>query len=298
MKTPMGWNSGPGAGKPGLGRPGFTLIELLVVIAIIAILASLLLPALIMSRMKAQGAYCLGNMKQLAVAWEMYSHDYNDFLAPNSDPLDSNAGKEPESPGWVAGVMNTLSDPQSLSENTNTDMLVGAYYAQFGSIGPYTRNPGVYHCPGDRSTVTIEGATYARVRSVSMNGWVGYDTRDWAEPAAPPLYRLNYRMSDLRMPGPAETWVFIDERQDSINDGWFAVDMVNQGGSAELVDIPASYHNHAGNLAFADGHAQPHKWVDPRTDPPMILGVKAPQQYCPNSSDVSWLQSHTTGLDQ
>src|SRR5579862_9133909 len=67
------------------GISAFTLIELLVVIAIIAILASLLMPALVVSKMKAQGSYCLGNLKELSLGWEMYSQDFNDFLAPNSD---------------------------------------------------------------------------------------------------------------------------------------------------------------------------------------------------------------------
>src|ERR1041384_2241201 len=135
-----------GAGKR--FRGAFTLIELLVVIAIIAILASLLLPALVMAKVKAQGTYCLGNMKQMALAWSMYSHDYSDFLAPNSDL--GNEGKDLDNPAWVAGTMSYSTDPVALSEDTNIDFLVGPDYAQFGSLGPYTKNPGIYHCPGDK----------------------------------------------------------------------------------------------------------------------------------------------------
>jgi prepilin-type processing-associated H-X9-DG protein len=272
------------------------LIELLVVIAVIAILASLLMPAFLMARMKAQGTYCLGNVKQMQVAWSMYSQDFNDYLAPNSDY--GNEGKDLDNPAWVAGTMSYLTDPVSLSECTNTDFLVGPDYTLFGSIGPYTRNPAVYHCPADKSRVNIEGNLYGRVRSLSMNGWVGFDTRDWMQPPAPPNFKLNYKMSDLQSPGPAETWIFIDEREDSINDGWFAVDMVNQGGGARLVDIPAAYHNRAGTISFADGHCQLKKWVDPRTTPPMIQGLRAQQQYCPNNPDVSWLQNRTTGTQR
>ena len=281
---------------PARAKAAFTLIELLVVIAIIAILASLLLPALMIAKMKAQGTYCLGNMKQMQVAWNMYSHDFGDFLAPNSDF--GNEGKDEDNPAWVAGTMSYLTDPTSLSECTNTDFLIGPDYAQFGSLGQYTKNPAIYHCPGDKSQVVIEGASYARVRSISMNGWVGYDTRDWLQPPQPPNYKLNYRMSDMQNPGPAGTFVFIDEREDSINDGWFAVDMVNQGPSAQLVDIPSAYHNHAGTLTFADGHAQLRKWVDPRTMPPMLMGVRIQRQYCPNNADVDWIQNHTTGIDR
>ncbi|HEV2209327.1 MAG TPA: type II secretion system protein [Verrucomicrobiae bacterium] len=278
-------------------QPGFTLIELLVVIAIIAILASLLLPALVVAKMKAQGAYCMGNLKQLTTAWAMYSHDYSDFLAPNSDL--GNEGKDLDNPAWVAGNMSYSTDAASLSDDTNTDLLVGQGYAAFGSLGPYSRSAGIYHCPADHSQVTYNGLTYVRVRTMSMNGWVGYDTRDWGEPAAPPLYKLNFKMGDLQQPGPADTWVFLDEREDSINDGWFAVDMVHQGASAMLVDIPGSYHNHAGSISFADGHAEIHKWRDPRTYPPMLTGVPVVKnQSCANDPDIAWLQSHTTGLQQ
>jgi len=272
---------------------GFTLIELLVVIAIIAIIASLLLPALVIAKMKAQGTYCVGNYRQMMLAWSMYSHDYNDYLAPNSDF--GNEGKDLDNPAWVAGTMSYLTDPVSLSENTNTDFLIGPDYAQFGSLGPYTKNASLYHCPGDKSQVIADdGTVYKRVRSISMNGWVGYDTRDWLQPAVPPNFKLNFKMTDLGQPGPASTFVFIDEREDSINDGWFAVDMVNPG---ILVDIPAAYHNRAGTMGFADGHAQIKKWVDSRTTPPLHPGVRSQQQYVPNDPDVSWIQEHTTGLN-
>jgi len=276
---------------------GFTLVELLAVIAIIAILASLLLPVLVRAKTKAQGAYCLNNLKQMQLGWTMYSHDYSDYLAPNSDF--GNEGKDLDNPAWVAGNMSYALDPASLSDDTNTDLLVGQSYAMFGSLGQYTRNPAVYHCPGDKSVVRADGIAYVRVRSIAMNGWVGFDTRDWGEPADPPYYRLNTKMNNLQNPGPSDTWVFIDEREDSINDGWFAVDMINQGPQARWVDIPAAYHNNAANLSFADGHAETRKWIDPRTMPPMGSGVPVVKpQFCPNNPDVGWLQSHTTGLAQ
>jgi len=272
------------------GNLAFTLIELLVVIAILSILASLLLPALVTARMHAQTAQCTANFRQLQLAWAMYNLEYPDFLAPNSDY--GNEGKDIDNPAWVADKMTFGTDAVSMNENTNLDYLVGPAYASFGSLGPYTKNPKIYHCPADHSAVLgVE-----RVRSISMNSWVGFDTRDWMQPASPPLYKLNFRMSDLVHPGPADTFVFIDEREDSINDGWFAVDMADQGANAMWIDLPASRHNHGAVLSFADGHCEYKKWLEASTDPPLVMGTTfASPLACPNSRDIAWLQAHTTG---
>jgi prepilin-type N-terminal cleavage/methylation domain-containing protein/prepilin-type processing-associated H-X9-DG protein len=272
----------------------FTLIELLVVIAIISILASLLLPVLVMAKTKAQGTYCLSSFNQMQLAWLMYNHDNSDFLAPNSD--NGNQGQDLENLAWVAGKMTFGTSPPEIDEDTNTVYMVGPQFEAFGSLGPYTKNPKIYHCPGDRSAVTFNGSSYDRVRSLSMNGWVGFNTRDWMQPSSGSLYKVNFKMGDLVNPGPSMTWVFIDEREDSINDGWFAVDMVNRGPNSMWVDIPASRHNHGSSLSFADGHCESKKWMDPRTNPPLAPGSTFSHSlYCPDNADISWLQQRTTG---
>ncbi|HEX9048760.1 MAG TPA: prepilin-type N-terminal cleavage/methylation domain-containing protein [Verrucomicrobiae bacterium] len=271
---------------------GFTLIELLVVIAIIAILASLLLPALVMAKLKAQTAQCTSNFKQVSLGWMMYNSDFPDYLAPNSDAGPGSHGQDPEDPSWVAGNMTlTASSPSELDECTNLAYLVGTQFEPFGSLGIYTKNGRLYRCPADKSMVSYNGGSYDRVRSISMNGWVGFGTRDWMQPAGG-AFKLNYKMGDMINPAPAQTWVFIDERENSINDGWFAMDMADQGSSAMWVDLPAIRHNRGAVLSFADGHSEYKKWLDGLT----ISAALNPNTAAPNSQDIAWLQQRTTGM--
>ncbi len=83
------------------------------------------------------------------------------------------------------------------------------------------------------------------------------------------------------------TWVLIDENPWSINDGWFVSDP-NQ--PTHWVDIPASYHNNAGGLSFADGHAEIHKWTDPAILNTRNTDVTA----TPGNPDILYLEQRST----
>ena len=244
----------------GMGRRkitrAFTLIELLVVIAIIAILAGLLLPALARAKSKGQHAVCLSNLKQLDLAWLLYAGDFDDNLVWND--LTSNGS------GWVRGIIDY--NPGN-PHNTNLEGLMDPKYAK---LAPYTQSPGIYRCPADKSTVKTRGKIMPRVRSVSLSQAMN-SRDDWLSFITKRRYHVFRKLSDINVMGHSNAYNFINEHPDSINFGDLAVAM-NDGVAHTriyIIDYPASNHNGAGTISFADGHVEPHKWLDERTTPPV-----------------------------
>ena len=93
-------------------------------------------------------------------------------------------------------------------------------------------------------------------------------------------------------------FVLLDEREDCINDGWFAVSMngyPDQAANYYIRDFPASYHNNAAGFSFADGHSEVHKWLDGRTMPPIVKGQSTMRGVAsPNNRDLPWLMDRTS----
>ena len=245
-------------------RHGFTLIELLVVIAIIAILASLLLPALARAKGKAEAVACLSNTKQLMLGWLLYTEDNDGKMPPKLYPN-----------GAIWG------NP----ENTNTPLLLDPNQSLLGS---YIKSPGVYKCPSDRYP---DPATGKRLFSLSANAFLGGIGVTILNEIPGRTYKPKgvIKITNLQRPGPAMTFVTLDEHPDSIDDAVFHSVGGASLGNAEFRNVPASYHYSGGaNFSFVDGHAEIHKWRDSRT----IIGVKYTKIgniKVPGSRDYEWL---------
>ena len=234
---------------------GFTLVELLVVIAIIAVLAAMLLPALSRAKGKAQGIYCLNNVKQLTLEWLLYADDHNGRLVYN---LGGDALTRKPAPKTNQNWVNDVMDWEVSDDDTNVAGITQA------ALGPYVNNAvACYHCPSDHalSVVQREAGWSSRIRSYSMNAMVG-------DAGALTTNGFNVNNPDYvqffslaSIPLPSDIFVFLDEHPDSINDGYF----VNKAYSNEWLDLPASYHNGAGSFSFADGHAEAHRWLSDLT---------------------------------
>lgn len=258
---------------------GFTLIELLVVIAIIAVLASLLLPALSRAKERGRLAQCVNNFKQLQLAWQMYADDNADE-APWCGALDwvdwIRAGD-----GWPVAILGTLSYAPDNPDNFNTDYLLNPKYS---ALANYVHSAKLYKCPSDRSTALRHGTPTPRVRSYSYNAdWGNGSTGGW---------RLGHeKLYTAQKLSSAMT--FIEQHEDSLGYDWFqlpwfANPQIRPGNW--FGDIPAGRHNRACAVAFADGHVESHKWIDPRTIPP-VLGKDQhyPQSAFADNPDLAWL---------
>jgi prepilin-type N-terminal cleavage/methylation domain-containing protein/prepilin-type processing-associated H-X9-DG protein len=261
---------------------GFTLIELLVVIAIIAILAGMLLPALARAKTKAQGIACINNGRQMMTAWRLYVDEHQERLP--------SAWRGPGD--WITGDLD-FNGGNSSNWDLERDIKKSPLWPYCGGAA------GIWKCPADKSTVIptsgpFKGRPTPRVRSISMNAWFnGADASDFG-----PGFRVYKKFSDLTDPGPTMTWAFVDEREDSINDGEFVVGMTgypDKPAQWKIVDFPASYHGEAAGFAFADGHSEIKKWRDRRTMPVLRRGQSLGlNQGSPNNPDAFWMMERTT----
>lgn len=253
---------------PAQRPPGFTLIELLVVIAIIAILAAMLLPSLSRAKANAQATGCANNIRQLITAWLMYVDDNNGSLVNNSSTADTRSYRQ----SWV----NNIQDWGASVENVDPSFILS------GKLAPLVANNlSVYKCPSDQSMAQ----NGPRLRSISLNAMMGDPlikpnrfNPDWTQ-----FYKI------VQIPRPSNFYTFLEEHPDTINDGYF----MNTWNDIKWGNLPASYHNGSGNLAWADGHLERHRWGADTVRPAVQGGAGGGFVPSP-ATDYLWLRERTS----
>jgi prepilin-type N-terminal cleavage/methylation domain-containing protein/prepilin-type processing-associated H-X9-DG protein len=290
-------------------RQGFTLLELLVVIAIIAILAAMLFPVLSRAKQRAQGIICLNGGKQIMMAMIVYGNDYSDFFPPNPDDGNSVAGYN-----WCSGNAS-IGGPDEFNPDVLKDPSLSLLITYLAG------NTSLFHCPGDKRMGMYQGSNPAMIgqmipaaRTFSMNQAVGTIDPgfDVAGPGTAGLnshsgvptlsvngpwlnnqddHRRNSpwytygKFSTMKAPGPAMTWVLLDEDPVNLNDAAFAFGMQ----VAQWIDVPGTYHNSGCGFAFADGHSEAHRW--------RMSGPKQPSMAITSGTDRqdwSWMRDRTS----
>lgn len=243
-------------------RAGFTLIELLIVIAIIAILASLLLPALASAKGKARVVTCKNNQKQIGLTWLIYQDDFRQTLAQNG----VNGGATARDILWVYGW-----DHSNEPALTNGNALVDTRVSLFA---PYLKTKATYKCPEDKA-ITRRAP---HVRSYSMNAYLGttqYQTETgWA------VFR---KTGDLIR--PSEIFLTMDVFPETICMPHFRVPMSNE----QWFHAPSTLHKNSGVVSFTDGHVESHRWKNLRFNKGVRHNVAAAK-----SADLSWVRERTT----
>jgi len=263
----------------------FTLIELLTVIAIIAILAAMLLPTLSKAKARATGIQCLGNFKQLQLAWQMYAGENQDFIPGNHWYSEAGFGGFTRgSQNWLTGNEDCLTADNP--DNTNTVLFLDP---KWSSLGSYVGVAKVYSCPASRLVVKEGNEYFPLARTVSMNGWMGYTN----QPDNPGFISFRKTTSFIKLPA-TEAFVFMDERDDGVDDGFFGLDMVDN----YIRNFPSDFHGGVGAVTFADGHAELHRWrsaeVQRRQQSGPATTVYSVDMVAEDNPDLLWLRDHGT----
>jgi prepilin-type N-terminal cleavage/methylation domain-containing protein len=255
---------------------GFTLIELLVVIAIIAVLASLLLPALASAKSQALQAKCISNHRQLMLTWTLYQDDTSGSLPGNT------RGTPP--PGtrlnWVESTIHGPTpgfiDPGALSD------------VRRAGFAPYLTDIGVYHCPGDKTIYKIGTRSVPKLRSYSMNDYLNGGVQEFAPRPPITFYKKSSEILE-----PSRIFVFIDVEPASCCYTPFEIPVMD---NQAYFTAPGALHGKKnGVLSFSDGHTEAHRWTRPVLRTSSTIASR-PHPVPSNTNDVQFIRLHAHHL--
>ncbi len=290
---------------------GFTLIELLVVISIIALLVSILMPALNKAKEQATSVVCLANIRSLSQAYYMYAMDNDGTIVGGYvQKYDRITWGNYLDNQWVFSPRkndNNLYDHIGLADGssgavvpTQDDRLTGI---KAGKLWKYIKNTDVYHCPGDKryikpTSTEIIGSqeNYMIYRSYSIP-----DCLYGSKSNLPYDYLQNPVTKITRIRIPSEKYCFVEA-----NFPGYEAMPYNHGGFSFMPwkdvpsvmttwwDPPAPFHNKSGVFGFLDGHSEKHKWEDKSTIEHTTSGLGSGSvAYDPDgdglNKDVDWM---------
>jgi prepilin-type processing-associated H-X9-DG protein/prepilin-type N-terminal cleavage/methylation domain-containing protein len=276
---------------PGNCEKGFTAIELIAVVAVIVVLTGILIPTLARTKSADDAAVCVRNMRELVTAWQLYAGNYEDQVCNNfTIPATQEAITTKTFDNWANNLMTWSTTGLEGQSVTNKEWL------KSGVLGKFSSDPvRMYKCPADTYLSAAQKRLNweKRFRTYAMNAFCGRNDRSptsgngrsWADPS----YRQLLSLADF--PNPQKTWVTIEEHADSLNDGFFIVQL----NATAWGDLPASYHKGACNFSFADGHVETHPWRSSRSKIPVTAKTfPSPQPFdAAGKQDYQWYKERT-----
>lgn len=268
---------------------GFTRIDLLAMLVML-LLCGVVVAGANRSKTGSQATQCLTAKHRLATAWSLFTLD-NDGAAPGSihgalaqNPV-ANATTRPWAQGWL--------DWGSRTDNTNFSILISPSYS---SIAQYiAEDRKIFRCPSDVyiSSIQRQLGWTERVRSVSHSVHVGSGNGGPGDGPWNSAYIKVRKLSEMVNPNPAETYIFLDEHPDSMNDpAFFSPFGDTTSGSWSHVDGPGNFHDGAGAITFADGRAEIRSWVDQRIRQLPVTTASLGTMN-PAANDARWLYLRT-----
>ena len=266
-------------------RRAFTLVDLLAVLTVLALFMVMLVPTLARTQLDSRAFQCLNNHRELNRAWRLYIADNQERL-----PYASANGAATYSNTWVTGTLDF--NPANHSNwDVSTDIMKSPLWPYGGT------NVDIWKCPKDSSHVTVNGVPKPRVRSFTMNVYLGgYSGTDGGGTLATG-YRLYLKLTDLSDPPPSRLFVLLDLREDGSDMGNFLTAMdgfPSTPAAYRFNGLPGANHDGAAGFSFADGHSELQRWLDRRTTPALGTGAIGYSFVSPNNPDVAWLQDHAT----